>query len=172
MQRKYDPLTRTLHWLVALGVLTMIGLGISFGYLSGEQKNTAIFIHKSLAMTLLMLMILRVVWRITFGSQPQYDPPLPRWQVVGAHSIHHLLYLLIFIMLFSGWLMSSWNGYPVPFWGIANLALPLSYNSLYASIAYDIHEICAWIIGGIIGLHTLIALWHLSRRDGVIDRMI
>lgn len=173
MQQKYDALTRLLHWLVAIGILIMIVIGLSLDLLSPSQFNTAIFIHKSLAMTLLIVMVIRVIWRLSYSRTPPYNQQVKRWQIAAAHGGHKLLYLAIFTMLFSGWLMSSWAGYPVPFWGLANLALPLTQNTHNAGIASDVHSVCAWIIIALIVLHVGAALWHgIARRDGVLNRML
>ena len=173
MQYKYDLVTRILHWSIALGILIMISLGLSFDFLSSSQFKIAIFIHKSLAMTLLIMMVVRVFWRLTYRRAPPYPHDLKKWQLSAAHTAHILLYLTIFIMLFSGWLMSSWAGYPVPFWGLANLALPLAHNTHYASIASTVHSTCAWFIITLIVLHITAVLWHtFVRRDNILTRML
>lgn len=173
MQQKYDVITRCLHWIIAIGILIMIGLGLSFDSLTPSQFQTAVFIHKSLAMTLLILMIVRILWRLTYGSTPPYNQQVAHWQISAAHGLHKILYLAIFTMLFSGWLMSSWSGYPVPFWGLANVALPLAHNKHNAAIASGVHSVCAWIMIILIVLHVIGALWHgIVRRDGVLRRML
>ena len=170
--KKYDPVSRTLHWLIVLAILTMIGLGISFGYTSGKTFSTLMFIHKSLGMTILLLMILRVIWKFTGMYKPEYSFDMQAANRFAASSVHALMYLCLFIMPLSGWFGSSLAGYPVPFWGLANLQLPLVINKPLASIMFDIHSTTIWVLVSLIVLHILGAIYHERRKERVIRRML
>ena len=169
----YDKLTRTLHWLVALGIFIMIGIGITFNYIahSGSLFETLMYLHKSIGMTILFLMLIRVFWRMTFMRIPPYDPPLSKMNITIAHIAHMLIYTGIFVMLSSGWLGSSMLGYPVPFWFV-NLALPVAGHPDIAGWMFEIHGIAIWVLGGIIILHILGAIMHNLKKEKVIQRML
>jgi cytochrome b561 len=169
--KKYDSFTRALHWLIALILFTMIGLGISFGYVQGATFSTLMFIHKSLGMTLLFLVLIRLYWRLTFMRVPSYDPSFNPTNIKIAHIAHILLYLCLFIQPVSGWLGSSLLGLPVPFWGI-DLALPLSLQPEVASWMFDVHGITVWVLSGLILLHILGAIFHTCQKEKIIQRML
>lgn len=170
---KYDVLARALHWLVALGILSLLGIGIAFGYVSEVQTESLLWWHKSIAMTVLALMVIRLIWRCTFMKTPPYPDNISHSVQMAAHLVHGLLYVLIFTMLLSGWLLSSWAGYPVPFWGLANMALPVAKNLELAALAKSVHYYAAWSIGTLIALHIAAAWWHqLYKKDHLIRRMM
>ena len=169
--KKYDSFTRTLHWLIALIIFTMIGLGISFGYVQGTTFSTLMFIHKSLGMTVLFLMLIRFFWRLTFMRAPPHGPHFSPTNIKIVDIAHTLLYLCLFIQPVTGWLGSSLLGYPVPFWGI-NLALPLSLQPEVATWMLDVHGVTVWVLSGLILLHILGVIIHTCKKEKIIQRML
>ena len=169
--QKYDAFSRTLHWLIVIAVFTMIAIGFSFGWVSGDLRATLMFIHKSTGMSILFLMIIRTIWRFTGMRKPKYAFDIKPMHKFAADVTHGFLYLCLFVMPLSGLVGSSLGGYQVPFWGI-NLALPLTQNKPLVPLLFDIHAVTVWILIGFISLHILGAIYHEIRKEKVIGRMV
>ena len=94
-----------LHWLVAAGIAANIALAWIWPHL-GDGVRPAIDLHKSIGITVLGLAVMRLLWRWTHRP-----PPLPttyqRWEIGLSHATHYFLYLLIFAMPLTGWIMDS-----------------------------------------------------------------
>ena len=114
--------TRTavaLHWLIAICVIAQIALGL---WMIGIPKDPLgirawwFNVHKSIGLTLGLLILFRVYWRITHRAPPLPET-LPRWQRITAAASHHLLYLCMVVMPVSGYLGSSFTKYPIVFFG-------------------------------------------------------
>lgn len=163
----YGIVAKTLHWIVAISIIFMLFLGF---FMSGRTLYT---VHKSLGITILIIMILRVAWKIT-NIIPKLPKKTPKWQKVISKLTHLILYLLAFIMPFSGWLMSSASNHSPNFWWWFRWPLPsISANGRLANFAHDLHGILAWVIIGFICLHTLAALkHHFINKDDVLKRML
>ncbi len=103
---RYSGPAIILHWLVALGIVANVALAWIWPHLADARVRPAIDMHKSIGITVLGLAIMRLLWRLTHRP-----PPLPasyrRWEVGAAHAVHGLLYLLIFAMPLTGWIMDS-----------------------------------------------------------------
>jgi cytochrome b561 len=104
---RYTRTAIVLHWLIAALIIVNIYLGLSANYwLPDEQIRSAIDLHKSIGITVLGLVLLRILWRIS--HQP---PPLPRsfpdWEHTAAHVAHFILYLLMIGLPLSGWAHDS-----------------------------------------------------------------
>ncbi len=106
MIRKYSGVAIAFHWLVAAGIVANVTLAWVWPHLADASVRPAIDTHKSIGITILGLAILRLLWRLTHRP-----PPLPsayqRWEIGLSHATHWLLYLLIFAMPLSGWIMDS-----------------------------------------------------------------
>ncbi len=169
---KYDVVSRTLHWVIAIGIFTLIGLGISFGYITdSEQLDKLIYFHKSIALTIFFLMVIRLFWRWKYMYIPEYKPNISNFHKTIGHIAHTLIYLGVFIMILSGWIGSSVLGYPVPFWFV-NLTLPLPINPDFGLFLFDVHTVTVWILGGIIALHILGVVYHAVKKEKVLQRML
>lgn len=116
--------TRTaifMHWLVALGLIGTFSLGLYMEGLSLSPTKLRLYSwHKWAGVTLLLLTVVRLAWRISHPAPelPLSMTPLARF---AAHAGHWLLYILMLAIPVSGWLMSSAQGFTVVWFG----ALPL-----------------------------------------------
>ncbi|MCH9689610.1 MAG: cytochrome b [Gammaproteobacteria bacterium] len=171
--KNYSTGFKYLHWLVAVLVLGMLGLGFFLADLPKEMKVQAYMLHKSIGLTILCLMLVRVVW-IVLSGKPKLPDATPKWEGYLASLVQYGLYLFLISMALSGWLMATasnkipvyFNWFSVPFPG-------LSPNEKIADWMYSTHGVIAWILLGLVGLHIAGALKHwLIQKDDVLTRMM
>jgi cytochrome b561 len=118
---RYTRTAVALHWLIALGIIANVTLAWVWPHLADEQVRPAIDIHKSIGVTVLGLALMRLLWR--YGNPP---PPLPTsyqlWEIRASKVTHALLYVLIFAMPLTGWIMdSAWKDaatHPMDWFGL------------------------------------------------------
>lgn len=170
----YGVIAKLFHWVLAVFVLGMISVGVSFNYLSASNfKTQLIQVHKSLGVTILCLMILRLWWRL-INPQPRLPQNTPTWERLAMHSVHWLLYLTVIAMPLSGMIMSQAAGYAVQFWWFFSIKLPWVLPSkALASDMFVAHKILAWTITTLVVIHTLAALkHHYLNKDTILKRMM
>ncbi len=171
---RYGLVSVAIHWLVAVAVFTLFALGLWMTDLSYYDSwyRTAPALHKSIGVTVFALMLLRVLWRL-------FTPmPAP----VSSHSSgvrlfsrlgHGLLYIGIFTVLLSGYLISTAEGRGVSVFGVFEIPALISGLSNQAEIAGAIHLYVAWGLVVLAVLHGLAALkHHLFDRDETLKRML
>ncbi len=176
---RYALVQRLLHWLIALLVLGVLGVGMTLGFLGfdgvketfgGDVTNVLYSLHKTFGVTILALMILRLALRLTLGV-PHYRPPLPGFERVASRLVHGLFYVALLAMPVIGWLATAAGGYPVQFFG---WALPgfIGKDKDLSETLFSLHSFVGWVILGLIVLHVGGAMRHwLIKRDGVMARM-
>ncbi len=172
-----------LHWLVALLVIGNLVLVWTIGFLPDPMVRPAIDTHKSIGITVLGLVLLRVLWRL---SHP--PPPLarayPRRERLLAHGAHLALYALILGLPLSGWIHDSAfkdaAAHPLRLFGLvpwprigAIMALdPVRKEAVHATW-FRIHGLLAYGLYALLALHLLGVLkHHLLDRDPVLQRML
>ena len=172
-QGTYGSVTKTLHWLIALLVIGMLIFGFVLGNMpNSPMKGTLIDLHKSVGLTILLLMIIRLCWRF-INLQPMLPITVPLWEQIAARTVHVFLYILLFAMPLSGWVMSSLGGHPVIFWSWLNVTLPFTQNKALADYFFDAHTTFAWIIIALLVLHVGAALkHHFLEKNNVLKRML
>ena len=172
-QDHYGSVVKSFHWLIALLVIAMLIIGVSMGYIDNKALRSEVYaFHKSLGLTILGLMILRLFWRLG-NPTPSLPSHLPAWQRFGARFSHVLLYLTIILMPISGICMSTAAGYPPKFFGLFTVAAPISKSKAISSFFADMHEVLAWIIVALLVVHILAALkHHFIHKDHVLRRML
>jgi cytochrome b561 len=106
MAQRYTGLAILLHWLIALGIIANVALAWIWPHLADEQVRPAIDIHKSIGVTVLGLAIMRLLWRSTHRP-PAYPAGYKPWERTASHAVHWLLYLIMFGMPLTGWIMDS-----------------------------------------------------------------
>ncbi|MDF1646115.1 MAG: cytochrome b [Legionellaceae bacterium] len=169
----YSTGFKWLHWLVACLVLGMLGVGFFLGDLPQHFKPTAYMLHKSIGLTLLILMLIRAVWIIKSGK-PKLPSTTPKWECFLASSVQYALYLFLIMMALSGWLMATASNKIPVYFGWFRVPFPaLLPNERLANWMYSTHETIAWILLGLVSLHVAGALKHwLIQKDDVLTRML
>jgi cytochrome b561 len=171
--RKYSLIAIVLHWIVALLVLVLMAVGWYFNTIpvGDDARGPVISWHKSLGLTAAMLILLRLLWRVTHRPPPLPDA-LPGWQRRAARFNAVFLYVLMCVQPVLGYLSTSFSGYttrwfglPLPHWGWKAPEL----NELFSQA----HHLGAKLLVLALVLHVGGAVLHgLVRRDGVVGRML
>lgn len=171
---RYGLLTVLFHWLIAVLIIGLLGLGLYMTDLEFSPGKLVLYgWHKSFGIVVLALVILRLSWKILNAGKPRALPTHKPWEKILAKIAHLALYAAMFIMPLSGWIMSSAKGYPVSVFGWFTLPDLVSKNKALGDLAGNIHDTAAWILIGIIGLHIAGALkHHLVDRDGTLRRIL
>jgi cytochrome b561 len=168
---RYGSVAIALHWLLAVGLLAQIALG---WWMLGVPKEPPglragwFNLHKSWGLTMAVFVLMRLLWRV---SHPVAPPgALPRWQQWAARLNHAGLYLCMLAMPLSGYLGSTFSGYPVRYFGVV---LPAAWGAWPAAkeAMSVVHGVTAVLFTGLIAMHIAAALWHARRHDGVWARM-
>jgi cytochrome b561 len=168
---RYTPLQIALHWLIALGIVTLLALGLYMVSLPRglPLKSTLLNLHKSIGLTVFLLVVIRIAARAARSAPPL--PPMRPWQRAAAHATQGLLYVGMVAMPVTGYLGSSFNRFGTRFWGIA---LPQwGWDDAHLrSIFFGIHQVLAWAMIVLVVVHVLGALKHqLIDRDNLLARM-
>src|SRR5450830_183237 len=123
--KRYSALAMALHWLLAAALLGTFCLGLYMADLPFSPQRLKYYSwHKWAGMSILILSVLRLLWRITHRPPelpPAIEQAMPAWQRVAHHGTHHLLYLLFFAVPLIGWAYSSAAGFPVVLFGVLPL---------------------------------------------------
>lgn len=156
----------------------IIGL-VVFGLLMTQEWVPKRFVlyqwHKSIGITVLILSVLRLIWRLTHRP-PALPAALPRWQRTASHATHGLFYVLMIIMPLLGWAMVSASELPIPTVLYGLIGLPdmpgISESDTIAGRFRLLHEIGAKLFMVLIVLHVGAALkHHFNDKDDILRRM-
>lgn len=170
---RYGLVSVLLHWLVALAVFGLFGLGywmVGLGYYD-PWRQTAPDLHKSIGILLFAVMLLRVLWRL-LSPAPVALASHGRLTRLASALGHGVLYLGLFGVMISGYLISTADGRGIEVFGLFSVPATLSGIAQQEDIAGVIHEYLAWGLVIFAGVHALAAIkHHLIDRDSTLLRM-
>lgn len=168
---RYNITSQALHWLTSAFVLAVLPLAwIAEALPKGPDKGAVFMLHKSVGITILLLIAFRLFWRARHPA-----PPLPGGEshalaMVGRAS-HWLLYLIFLVMPVSGYVMSG-SGKPVTYFGLFDIP-GYPKNDALGKLGNTVHLATQWAVYAFVLLHVLATAWHVwLRRDGLLDRML
>ena len=135
--------------------------------------------HKSFGITVLLLSVLRLAWRLF--NPPPPEPPMPRWQLIASQVVHWGFYVIMIGMPLSGWIMVSasplnlptllYKTIPWPHLAFIH-SLPPDAKKAWGHWGGSAHGLLAKLAYVLIGLHIAAALKHqFIDRDNLIARM-
>ena len=182
LPQRYTGIAIALHWIVGAMIIVNVALAWSWDYVADDNVRPLINNHKTIGITILGLVTMRLLWRMTHAV-----PPLPQhhrtWEKRAAHAVHIALYLVMFAMPLSGWIMDSAYkdaaAHPNLYFGLfewPRLGFVMALDPVTKKQVHDIfgkaHEIAAIIIYALVGFHILGALKHqLIDKDRELARM-
>jgi cytochrome b561 len=178
---RYSAVAITLHWAIAALILFNLYLALQFDGLRGLAKFNMFQLHKSVGLTVLLLSLARLAWRLTHRPPP-LPAEMPRWEKFGAQAAHWLLYGLMIGIPLTGWVVVSasptnlptviFKTVPWPHLGfIHDLAMPVR-RSLEDQVE-QVHMLLGYSMACLIVLHVAAALKHqFWNRDGVLGHML
>jgi cytochrome b561 len=173
VQDTYGLTAKLLHWIIVVLLIAQYAIGwlmpdIHRGALPGTPMN----VHMSIGFTVLVLIVVRLVWRITHPVAP--EPSLPVWQRVSSEGVHWLLYLLVLATTLTGWTFASQRGWRITVYGLVPLPGLTAQGSPAGHTIGEWHAgWMIWALLAVIGLHVLAAFVHLFiYKDRVMHRIL
>jgi cytochrome b561 len=170
----YDPVARSLHWLVAgLAVLVIaFGWAIPGAPRGTESRELLMLLHRSVGLLILALIVLRIAWRITHPPPP-LPAGFPRIEALAARIDHALLYVLFLVMPLSGYINAASAGHAVSFFGLVEIPPLLPEDPRVSQVAVAVHRVGHFVIYALVAVHVIGALMHLVwRRYPILERML
>ena len=172
-ETRWGAIAQLLHWLIALAVVSQMVLGwVMVSWRLSPTKFELYAIHKSLGITLLLLVLIRLAWR-AWNVTPQAPAQSPRWETRAAAVTHALLYLLLLALPVSGYLINSASNFPLVVWGFLPLPNLTDENEVLQVVSEYVHLTLFWILATLVVLHMAAALrHHWVLKDAVLRRML
>jgi cytochrome b561 len=171
---RWGSVAQLFHWLIVGLIITQFVL-INLAQRQPDLTPAHISLilkHKSFGITIFMLAVLRLIWR-SFNTAPPLPDTLKPYERFLAHFTHISLYVLIFAMPLSGWMMSSARSFAVSWFGLFRLPDLVSPAKGTYELLHETHETLATALIVVAALHVLAALkHHFFLKDGVLLRML
>jgi cytochrome b561 len=169
----YTVTARVLHWLTAILIVIQIPLGLIIANdQMGGWADTLYNLHKSIGATLIPLVLIRLIYRLTHAPRP-LPQDIPQSQRFIAEFVHWSLYALLVIQGFVGWIATSAYPAPVPVFGLFELPAIWSENRPLSDQLFRVHRTIGITLAFLIAGHIGAALQHhFIRRDRVLMRMM
>ncbi len=190
---RYTKTAVVLHWLIAIAIFGMFALGWYMSDLPKEAPKQMAYdlfdwgiytwqlaeeasprtfyfnLHKSIGISILALIIIRIMWRI-FHKPPPLLSSYKTWERKLATGTHHLLYLLMVALPVSGLIMATYSKYGVKWFGLS--FIKGLDNTPMRKVFEEAHELIGVIILVMLILHIVGALKHkFIDKDDTLKRM-
>lgn len=171
---RYSAVAIALHWVIAAGIIFMIGLGWNM-----DDSESLYQLHKSIGITILLLTVARIVWRL-LNPPPALPSEMKPWEKTLSHGVHVAFYALMLLMPLSGWLLVSTSydfDIPTVLFGLVSWpdipGVGFLSNEAGHGVVEFVHSKLAWVAIIMLGLHVAGAVKHeISAEEGVLKRMI
>lgn len=170
----WGTVSQSLHWLIAVLILALGVVGLIMGELPKTPKYFWVYtLHKSFGVTVLVLMLARLGWRLYAGA-PKPVAGTPGWQHAIASLTHFLLYALALGIPLSGWLYDSASGLrPFKFFGLFAMPKLAAPDDALKALSHELHEWGFWLLIALVAAHAGAAFYHhLFRHDATLARML
>ncbi|WP_245947190.1 cytochrome b [Jannaschia seohaensis] len=139
--------------------------------ISRSLQNTLFIFHKNVGVLLLLLIVVRLAYRLRNPPPPE-PAHLAEWQVTVAGAVHWALYGLLFLMPLSGYVRVRAGGFPIEALDALGVPALVPRSDALANFAKATHFWCSWAIAALVALHIAAALQHaVLKKDGVFQRM-
>ena len=178
-QTRYSSVAIILHWTIAAALALQIVLGWRIGDVEGVTRTAVLQLHKTIGVTILVLTVVRLVWRMT-KKPPAMDSSLTPIERFASHWVHMGFYAALMALPLTGWAMVSaqrvgamkllgglrWPDFPIV------TALPGDLQDTLADLLDKSHSALVWVMLGLIALHVAGALkHHYISKDPTVSRM-
>ena len=169
----YGMVAQALHWLVVAGISAQFVWAWRIDRTDSIRAEFALVNqHKSIGMTILGLVIVRLLWR-AFNRPPPFPASMSAWERLAATTAHWLLYGLILLMPLSGWLYTSAAGFGPEFFGLVEIPALVDQSERLEKVFGGLHEWLSYCIVALVSVHVLAALRHqFVLKDGLLRRML
>ncbi|MGD2141241.1 MAG: cytochrome b [Burkholderiales bacterium] len=171
---RYGNVAIALHWIVAVFILVLIGLGLYMVDIPRGTPERAFFfnLHKSIGLTIGIIVLIRFWWRHK-NPPPPLPASMPKWQVTASNISHALLYMCLIMMPIAGFTASQFTKYGVTYFGLFKIPPMGPQERVLWDFFQGVHENTAYVLMFVLAVHILAALYHLIvAKDGVFQRML
>lgn len=173
---KYDTVAMIIHWLTAILMIVMVFFGEDLMGEEGEAAGAAgsflPSLHVSLGSAILLLTLLRVVWRF-MNPPPELPATMAPWEITLTKAVHGIFYLLMIGLPITGWLatpefLHENAGVSLNVFGLFPLPGAPDIGEFFGGV----HNLGSKVAMVLIILHVVAALKHqFVNRDGLLARM-
>lgn len=173
MSTHYTSTAKALHWGIAVLIFGMLALGFYMTGLSLSPTKLQLYSwHKWVGVSVFVLVVLRLAWRVAHRppALPSHMAPIER---LAAHLGHHLLYLVMFAIPLSGWLMSSAKGFQTVWFGVLPIPDLVAKDKALGDLLQTVHLALNFVLIAVLLGHIGAALkHHFINKDEVLTRML
>lgn len=172
-QAGHGTVTRLFHWTMAVMILSTIPVGIAMTSEGFDSIGDPLYVfHKGMGVLIGAVLALRLAWKLVTPSAPPLPDSVPPLQRRIAERTHVLLYLLLGVMVVTGYLRTVAGDFPIEILDALGIPPLIGEHPELATTLSVVHKFTAWILAVVIALHVGAAAHHaLILRDGVIRRM-
>ncbi len=171
---RYGAIPQLLHWTMVLLVIMAWLLG-QFGddLPRGAARAVGLFVHTSAGLAILLLLVVRLVWRFADPPPRPEQTPLGPWLDLAGRVVHYALYTLLVVVPVAGIVLQFARGDALSIFGLYEIASPWSKDRAFASAVAEVHELLANALVTLAALHAVAALiHHWVFRDRTLTRML
>jgi len=170
---RYTGVAQAFHWLIVAMLIVQYSVALWLVYVLPKSAEGALAEwHFSLGSSVLVVMLLRLGWRLTHAPPP---PPsdLSRGVQLLSRVTHWTFYAVLIVLPVMGWFAASAHGSQVRLAGLIPLPMPVPKDDPFGKLMQTVHPAVAITLIAVIALHVAGALYHaLVKRDGVLGRML
>jgi len=170
---EFGSMANWLHWVIAVGIFTMIYLGLDqAGMESGPERTAARGLHSSVGLIVFALMSIRLVWRL-MNEVPAHPSGMPGWQRLISTLVHWGIYVAVFVQLVAGPMTTATRGEgTIFFFNLFSFTLPVEASGEAHEFWEEVHVFAWKIVAVLLIVHTLGALYnHFVLKNDVLRRM-
>lgn len=170
----YGLVARVFHALISVMMIGQLVVGFWMVGLPSGEKGFYYANHKTFGLVLLLLVLLRLMWRLA-NPLPRFPATIHWYQQGMARLLQRGFYLVMLLLPITGWIFSTLAGFLPTFPGLGHVAFPgLSADSDWGQLrvwTHNLHAQLGWLLVGMIMIHVLIAIYHLIQKDGIFERI-
>ncbi|MGB5323988.1 MAG: YceI family protein [Pseudomonadales bacterium] len=168
----WNPLARSFHWFTLVLVVAAATLGFLAEERSiGPAKLELFATHKSLGLSVLVLVAVRLLWRL-LSTPAAPIGGLSRASQRAAGAGHAALYLVLLTLPLSGWWLTSVANFPFHWFGLFEVPMLVPASEADKDIAKEAHETLFWVLVLLVAGHVLMTIRHRRKGIAVAERML
>ena len=170
---RYSTGAMIFHWVIAVLVIVSWRIVEAAEHASKIDKEALVANHRALGITILVLTLGRLAWRLSHKVPPLPDT-MANWERILSRTVHVIFYVMLIGLPLGGWLAGSFAGKDISYFGAFSIpGLPVEQNIDMAKAIIGFHKTGGEVMIYLIGLHILGALKHtFYDKSGGLARML